>query len=158
MASGRYATRTILVMRDAQSNDEIVCRGDATTCARLIGTSSKNVMSAYKRHGKCKGKYIFEFAGYEEVRPNANRVTAKDLRMLRIVPEDIRSIRRKTQIGTLVSCYRYDDRTSSHVKRYVGDYPIVEKYRHIFTVQMNGFQESYSWIDLIRKDGVAIVS
>ena len=88
MASGRYATRTILVMRDAQNNDEIVCRGDATTCARLIGTSSKNVMSAYKRHGKCKGKYIFEFAGYEEVRPNANRVTAKDLRMLRIVPED----------------------------------------------------------------------
>lgn len=153
---GRYSMKTILIMRDAYDNTE-VCRGDASTCARLIGTSSQNVMSAYKRHGKCKGKYVFELAGYEEVRPNASRATAKELRMLRIVPSDIADIRRRTPIGTLVSCYRYDERTS-YIKRYVGDFPIVAKYRHIFTVQMKGFQESYTWIDLIRKDGVVVVN
>lgn len=152
------ATKSVFVMRDTIKDNEIVCRGDAEECAKAISTSPDNIRGAYRRNGLCMRRYSLEYVGetHKKAYTRAqDRPTAKDLRMKRIVPSDIANIRRSTLLGTLVRCYRYDE-GASFTKYFVGYFPIVEKHRHIFTVQMNGFLESYSWIDLIRKDGVEI--
>lgn len=153
-------TKAVFVMRDTFNDNEIVCRGDAVECAKAAETSADNIRSAFKRCGLCKKRYSLEYVGEmprKAYTPSPDRPTAKDLRMKRIVPSDIIRIRRSTLLGTLVRCYRYDE-SASFTRRYVGNFPIVEKHRYIFTVQMKGFMESYSWTDLIRKDGVEIVS
>ena len=72
-----------------------------------------------------------------------------------ILPYDIAKLRNSVQYGDKVRVFREIEYTDDKV--IVGEYPIVQKYRHIFTVWTGHYMESFTWVELYRKDGVELV-
>lgn len=72
-----------------------------------------------------------------------------------ILPYDIAKLRNRVQYGDKVRVFREIEYTDDKV--IVGEYPIVQKYRHVFTIWTGHYMESFTWVELYRKDGVELV-
>ena len=72
-----------------------------------------------------------------------------------IFPQDIAKLRRSVQYGDKVRVFRDIEYTNDRVV--VGEFPVVQKYRHVFTVWTGHYMESFTWVELYRKDGVELV-
>ena len=72
-----------------------------------------------------------------------------------ILPYDIAKLRSSVQYGDKVRVFREIEYTDDKV--IVGEYPIVQKYRHVFTIWTGHYMESFTWVELYRKDGVELV-
>lgn len=72
-----------------------------------------------------------------------------------ILPYDIAKLRSRVQYGDKVRVFREIEYTDDKV--IVGEYPIVQKYRHVFTIWTGHYMESFTWVELYRKDGVELV-
>lgn len=71
-----------------------------------------------------------------------------------ILPYDIAKLRDSVQYGDKVRVFRDIEYTNDKVV--VGEFPVVQKYRHIFTVWTGHYMESFTWVELYRKDGVEL--
>lgn len=153
------ATKRIYAMHDSLDDDKVVFTGDQLSCAEFADTSGANITSSFRRKGKVKGRYWLEHVDdVKKTRKNFPKIPKRHERCSiidAVMIRDVVKLRRSTRIGTEVRCFEYFETT--HEKNVIGEFPITEKYRHVFSVQMTGHLESYSWIDLYRKDGVELI-
>lgn len=147
--------RRIYGIHDLLKDDELVFTGGQTACGRFIGCALANITQAFRKHAKIRKRYWLEHLYDAPIEMPEHYETKKQPeRIPPIDAESLRQFRRSIPIGQTVRCFEYLESTDTR-KEY-GIYPIVEKYRHIFTIQRKGYTESYSWIQLYRKDGVEL--
>lgn len=72
-----------------------------------------------------------------------------------IFPQDIAKLRRGVQCGDKVRVFREIEYADD--KAVLGEFPVVQKYRHVFTIWTGHYMESFTWVELYRKDGVELV-
>lgn len=155
---GHYATKRIYALHDTLNDNEVVCTGDAVELAAFCGTSRENVNGAYIHRNRIKKRWTVEYISDAPVKQPAYHKPAEKRVPARTRPieqNSIRQLRNSIQIGTMVRVFAYVE--DADLEQELGIYPIIEKYRHVFTVQMEHFTESFSWVNLYRKDGVELL-
>ena len=152
--------KRIYVLRDTLRDNETVFEGDAKACAKFCHTSMQNVGQCFKRGGKLNRRYAIEIVRLVHIelthQYRGGSQKARQSIIDAITMQDVAKIRNSVQVGTAVNIFRKIE--SADEKQLVGSFPISEKHRHIFTVQMKGYKQSYTWVDLLRKDGVELDS
>lgn len=150
-----HITKRIYALHDTLNDNEVVCRGDAVELAAFAGTSRENINGAFRSGGRVKRRWTVEQIGEAPVIQPVHHYSPPVRKSKPIELESLRQLRNSIPIGTMVRVFAYVE--DADLEQELGIYPIVEKYRHVFTVQMEHFTESFSWVNLYRKDGVELL-
>ena len=152
--------KSIYALHDTKQGGEVVFMGDSKECASFAKTSYQNVSNCC-RHGfllvrRYKVESIKtvprEFIGNIQGKPLLKeRYSIVNAVMMR----DVARMRNAVSTGMKVKVFTEIDETNEKI--IIGVFPITEKYRHVFSVKMGKYMQSYSWIELYRKDGVELV-
>ncbi len=130
--------------------------GDLRDCAEYLSLSVGYVSSAaYKQIPVMEEYYIIPKGLIPRKKhSNALRYTHRQKTHMdenTVFMRDVFKLRNQTTLGTMVTVFEDHEFGFRHD---IGTFPIVGKHRFVFDIQRKGYIETYSWIDLYRKDGV----
>lgn len=139
-------------------NSKELFSGDLRECAEYLSLSVGYVSSAAYKQIPVLEEYYIVPKGLipRKKHSNALRYTKKQRTHLTedtIFMRDVFKLRNRTPLGTMVNVFEDHDFGFRHD---IGTFPIVDKHRYVFDIQKHGYRESFSWIELFRKDGVEV--
>lgn len=150
--------KSVYALHDIFDGNKVVCTGDSRTCAEFAGVSPQNICQCYRRQFTVAKRYKVGKVGEAPVLvPKHYRHKKQKERysiLNAVMMQDVIKLRNTTPTGAKVKVFEYVEALDE--KKLVGVFPISEKYRHVFTVRAKGYNMSFSWTDLFRKDGVEL--